>query len=76
MACAPALAVPALVRSGRRSAAAASVAVSAVSATALVVSVAGGPTGLWQRVGLGVVDAWFAGWAVWTLRGARPAGAR
>jgi hypothetical protein len=39
-----------------------------VSAASLVVSVTSGPTGLWQRVGLGVVDAWFAGVAVWALR--------
>lgn len=45
-----------------------SAAVSAVSAASLVASVTTGPTGLWQRVGLGVVDAWFAGCAVWSLR--------
>lgn len=45
-----------------------SAAVSAVSAGSLVVSVTTGPTGLWQRVGLGVVDAWFAGCALWSLR--------
>ena len=73
MVCSPALAVRALSRGGRRSAAAASAAVSVVSAAALLVSVTSGPTGLWQRVGLGVVDAWFAGCAVWVLRGARPA---
>lgn len=38
------------------------------SAVALIASVTGGPTGLWQRVGLGVVDAWFASVAVWALR--------
>ena len=73
MACSPALAVQALAREGRATAAATAAVVSAVSATALVVSVTSGPTGLWQRVGLGVVDAWFAGWAIWTLR--RPAAA-
>ena len=68
MAATPAIAAVALKRSGRRTAAAASAAVSAVSAASLVVSVTSGPTGLWQRVGLGVVDAWFAGVAVWALR--------
>jgi hypothetical protein len=43
-------------------------AVSAVSAISLVVSVTSGPTGLWQRVGLGVVDAWFAVVAICGLR--------
>lgn len=68
MALTPALAVAPLWRSGRRTAAAASGAVSVVSAVALIASVTGGPTGLWQRVGLGVVDAWFASVAVWALR--------
>jgi hypothetical protein len=58
---------PALV-AGRTRFGALSAAVSAVSAGSLVVSVTSGPTGLWQRVGLGVVDAWFAGCALWSLR--------
>lgn len=68
MAVSPALAVGPLARSGRRAAAGASGAVSAASALALVASLTTGPTGLWQRVGLGVVDAWFAAVAVWGLR--------
>ncbi|MCU1673062.1 MAG: hypothetical protein JWN77_1175 [Frankiales bacterium] len=58
---------PALV-AGRTRFGMVSAAVSAVSAASLVVSVTSGPTGLWQRVGLGVVDAWFAGCALWSLR--------
>lgn len=72
MAATPALAVPALSRSGRRRAARASVAVSAVSATALVLSVTTPWTGLWQRVGLTVVDGWFAVAALWVLRNTGP----
>lgn len=68
MAVSPALAARPLSRSGRRTAARASIAVSAVSAVALVASVTTGPTGLWQRAGLGVVDVWFATVAVWGLR--------
>jgi hypothetical protein len=68
MAASPALAVRALSAHGRGAAAATAATVSAVSAAALVVSVTSGPTGLWQRVGIGVVDLWFAGWAVRTLR--------
>lgn len=64
----PAIAAVSLARSGRRTAAAASVAVSAVSAVSLGLSVTNGPTGLWQRVGLGVVDVWFAAVAVSGLR--------
>ena len=68
MALSPALAVGALSRSGRRTAAWGSAVVSAVSAGSLVLSVTVGPTGLWQRIGLGVVDAWFAAVAVSGLR--------
>jgi hypothetical protein len=68
MASSPLIAAAALRRTGRRSAAALSTAVGLASATALTVSVTAGPTGLWQRVGLGVVDAWFAGWALRSLR--------
>lgn len=60
MATTPALAVRPLWRSGRRTAALASAVVSLASATCLTVSVISGPTGLFQRIGLGVVDAWFA----------------
>ncbi|GAC1444864.1 MAG: hypothetical protein NVSMB55_22650 [Mycobacteriales bacterium] len=68
MAASPALAVQSRGGDGRRAGAVASAAVSAVSAGALVASLTTGPTGLWQRVGLGVVDAWFASVAVWALR--------
>jgi hypothetical membrane protein len=68
MAAAPAVAAGPLSRSGRRTAARASVAVSAVSTAALVASITTGPTGLWQRVGLGVVDAWYAAAALSMLR--------
>ena len=68
MAVSPALAVRPLARSGRRTAAGASAAVSAVSVAALVASRTTGSTGLWQRIGLGVVDAWFAAVAVQGLR--------
>jgi hypothetical protein len=67
MAASPALAAGALRRGSRRTASWASAAVSAASAGALVASVTVGPTGLWQRVGLGVVDLWFASCAVWSL---------
>ena len=68
MAATPALAVRPLRTQGRRTAAGASAAVSAVSAAALVTSLTAGPTGLWQRIGLGVVDVWFAAVAVQGLR--------
>ena len=71
MAASPLLAARPLVASGRRTAGVTSAVVGAVSAGALVASVTVGPTGLWQRVGLGVVDAWFAavaGWALWSGR--------
>jgi hypothetical protein len=38
--------------------------VGTVAAGALLASVTVGPTGLWQRVGLTVVDAWFAAVAI------------
>lgn len=68
MAASPALAVRPLSAQGRRTAAGASAAVSAVSAAALVTSVTSGPTGLWQRIGLGVVDVWFAAIATRALQ--------
>lgn len=68
MAATPLLAARPLRSSGRRTAGAASAAVGAVSAAALITSVTVGPTGLWQRIGLGVVDAWFAGVAIHALR--------
>ena len=71
MAASPALGARGLARTGRPRAALASYAVSAVSVAGLAASLTIGPTGLWQRVGLGVVDAWFATCAVWSLRSAR-----
>jgi hypothetical protein len=71
MAASPLLAAGPLRASGRRTAAAASVAVGAVSAASLLASVTVGPTGLWQRIGLGVVDAWFASVAIAGLRAGR-----
>ena len=68
MAATPLIAATALRRTGRGRAATLSVGVGVVSATALAVSVTTGPTGLWQRIGLGVVDVWFAGWAIRSLR--------
>ena len=68
MAASPALAAGPLARSGRRTAARASVAVSTVSTASLVASLTTPQTGLWQRVGLGVVDVWFASVALWALR--------
>ena len=71
MAASPLLAAGPLWSSGRRTAGVLSVAVGALSAASLLASVTVGPTGLWQRVGLGVVDAWFAsvaGWALWSGR--------
>lgn len=68
MAATPALAVRPLHRSSRRTAAYGSAAVSAVSAASLALSVTAGPAGLWQRVGLGVADVWFAAVAARGLR--------
>jgi hypothetical membrane protein len=76
MAATPAIAAGPLSRTGRRTAARTSVAVSAASAAALVASVTTGATGLWQRVGLGVVDAWFVAAGLWALRVGEPAVAR
>jgi hypothetical membrane protein len=67
MAATPAVAARPLAESGRRTAARASVGVSALSVAALAASVTTGPTGLWQRVGLGVVDAWLAAAGLWAL---------
>lgn len=68
MAASPALAIRPLWRGSRRTAALASGAVSAVSVGALVASLTTGSAGLWQRIGLGVVDAWFASVAIGALR--------
>lgn len=71
MAASPLLGAAGLRRQGRRTAAAVSTGVGLASVAALVASVTTGPTGLWQRIGLGVVDAWFAGWALTSLRRGR-----
>jgi hypothetical membrane protein len=75
MALAPALGGRALHRRGHVRSAAASYAVSAVSAAALVGSVVVADGGLLQRVGLTVVDVWYAVAAVVLLarRDGRPA---
>jgi hypothetical membrane protein len=70
----PLLAAPRLRRSGRGRTAAASAAVGAVSALALVGSlISAEQAGALQRLGLGVVDAWHVAVAVAVLRrGQRP----
>lgn len=68
MALSPLLAAPALRRAGRRRAAAVSAAVGAVSAAALVATVVAEHSGLAQRVGLTVVDAWYVAVAATALR--------
>ncbi|HVE74024.1 MAG TPA: DUF998 domain-containing protein [Mycobacteriales bacterium] len=65
---APALGAAAFARRGHSGAAKASGAVAATSAAALLLSITVGPTGLWQRTGLTVVDCWYAGVATWLLR--------
>ena len=67
MALTPLLAVGALRRSGRGAAAVLSGAVGAVSAAALVATVVADSSGLFQRLGLGVVDAWHVVVAGWVL---------
>ena len=67
MAASPTLGARGLRQSGHRAAAAASVAVTLTSVTALVASVTAGPTGLFQRLGLGVVDLWFISCGLWLL---------
>jgi hypothetical protein len=74
MAASPALAAAPLRHAGRSRAATASVAVSAVSAGSLLLSLTPAPTGLWQRAGLTAVDVWFAAMAVWSLRRGWPGG--
>ena len=69
MALTPLLAAVALRRDGRTLAAAASTAVGAVSAASLVASVALEHKGLYQRLGLGVVDLWFVAVATALLTG-------
>lgn len=67
MALTPLLAVGALRRRGRPRAAALSAAVGAVSAVSLVATVVTDASGLFQRLGLGVVDLWHVVLATWVL---------
>lgn len=67
MALTPLIAAVALRRSGRPAAAAASLAVGAVSAGALVGTLAVDGSGGFQRLGLTVVDAWHVVVATWVL---------
>ena len=77
MVAAPALGTTALRRGGRTGASAVvASAVCAGSAACLGLSLTTGSTGLWQRAGLGVVDVWFAGWALSALSAARRGGSR
>lgn len=69
MAVTPLLAALALRRDHRPAAAAASAAVAAVSAASLVASLALAHKGLYQRLGLGVVDLWFVAVAGTILAG-------
>jgi hypothetical membrane protein len=71
MAATPLVAARGLRRTGRDRSAVVATGVGVASAAALAVSVTSGPTGLWQRVGLGVVDVWFAVWALRSLRSPR-----
>ena len=66
----PLLAARSLSDRGHRHAAAASRVVSAMSAVCLVATAAGPAHGLFQRLGLTVVDAWLAASAIAILRGA------
>ena len=67
MAMTPLLAVGALRRAGRRTAAALSGLAGVVSASALVLTVVAEQSGLFQRLGLGVVDLWHVVVAGWVL---------
>lgn len=71
MASSPLLGGRALARAGHRRQAAASYAVGAVSAAALVASLTGRYDGGFQRLGLTAVDGWFVALAVRELRRAR-----
>lgn len=67
MALTPLLAVRALHRAGHRTAAALCGLTGALSAAALVATVASDSSGLFQRLGLGVVDLWHVVVAGWVL---------
>ncbi len=75
MALTPLVAAAGLRRQGRRSAAAVSVLVGAVSAGALAATLVAEAGGLWQRVGLTVVDAWHVAVALHVLTVRTRAGA-
>ena len=68
MALTPLLAAGGLRRQGRTTAATLSVVVGAVSVAGLVLSATADESGLFQRLGLGVVDLWHVVAAVWVLR--------
>jgi hypothetical membrane protein len=73
MALSPLAAAVALRRQGRIAAAAASVLVGAVSAVSLAATpFVSSYTGLFQRLGLGVVDTWLVVMAVWVLMDRSP----
>lgn len=67
MALTPLLAVAGLRRGGRPRAAVLSAVVGAVSAVSLVATVVADASGLFQRLGLGVVDLWHVVVATWVL---------
>lgn len=67
----PLLAAPHLVRAGRRGLGLAGFGAGAVSAGALVLSLAGPPTGLFQRLGLTAGDVWIMSAAASMLIGRR-----
>lgn len=67
MALTPLLAAAGLRRQGRRAAAAVSALTGVVSACALVATVLADASGLFQRLGLTVVDAWHVVVATWVL---------
>ena len=74
LAATPLLAARPLAEGGHRGGAATSVAVSVVAAACLVATAVGPAHGLFQRVGLGLVDAWLVVSAVWIAGGGETAG--
>lgn len=70
LAAVPLLAAPRLFDRGAPRLAAAGIAASAVCATALSASLLGAPTGLFQRIGLTVADAWIIATAIAIVVGA------
>lgn len=71
LAATPWLAAPALTARGHRRAALASRVVAGLSGASLVATTVGPAHGLFQRLGLAVVDAWIVATAVWLLRSRR-----